>query len=62
MNISKYGSYTDEQWHEFYHNNVRIPNMLRDLALYEELATQADNGEFETSTLKNVQEYIMKQI
>lgn len=65
MNISKYGSYTDEQWHEFYHNykqGPRIQNQLRDLVLYEELAAQADNGLFETSGLEDVKEYIVKQI
>ena len=65
MDANKYGNFTDDDWHDFfqdYKNGARIKNQLRDLALYEELAKQADNGLFETSELEKVKEYIVKQI
>ena len=61
----KYGSYTDEQWHEFYHNcneGKRIKERLYDYAIYENLALQSENGEFEKSSLEKAKRYIMDHI
>lgn len=65
INAGKYGVFTDEDWHEFYHNykqGCRVKNQVRDLVLYEELAAQADNSTFNTSNLEGVKEYILKQL
>lgn len=65
MYPDKYVPFTAEDWNAFYMNynqGIRIKNQLRDLALYKELATQADQSLFETSNLENVKKYIIKQI
>lgn len=62
---SKYKDYTEEQWHQYFQDyqiGVRVKGLFRDLALYEVLADQADNGEFEKSTLEKVKQYILRQI
>ena len=57
--------YTEEQWHAFYHDysqRPRVKGFLRDLAVYEKCAKQAENGEFEKSSLENVKQYILELI
>ncbi len=64
-NPSIYMKYTEEQWHAFYHDDSqrpRVKGFLRDLAVYEKYAKQAENGEFEKSSLENVKQYILELI
>lgn len=58
LNPETYKDYSDEQWKEYFRENVRIPGRLYDMEVYEKLANQAENGEFEQSSLDTVKKYI----
>ena len=56
-NLSIYMKYTEEQWHAFYHDysqRPRVKGFLRDLAVYEKYAKQAER--FKTRELREALE------
>lgn len=60
-----YKDYSEEQWQEFYQDydqKPRVKGSLRDLVVYENLARQSDNGDFEKSSLEKVKNYILELI
>ncbi|MBO5488817.1 MAG: CapA family protein, partial [Eubacterium sp.] len=60
LNPKKHADFTEEQWHDFFKGHTRVKGWLYDMEVYEKLASQAENGEFEKSSLDGVKHYIME--
>ena len=58
LNPETHKNYSDEQWMEYFLENTRVHGRLYDMDVYVQLADQAENSEFECSSLDGVKAYI----